>query len=171
MQKGIGTIHILVILALLVLAGSVGYIYLQPAIETTTPQSSSVPASPDETANRKTYKNEIQDLLNKQCQALSSKSLGLLISTIDQSNINVFQEYKQSVEILLSMTDSVIKCQYEIQGIQLNENVKDLIAETAEKGALEIRLIDGSTKMIEDSNISHVGKYIKIGEEWKQIIQ
>lgn len=66
MQKGIGTIQILVILALLILAGSLGYVYLQPkqeapkplesepAIETTT----SVPVPSDETANWKTYQDD-----------------------------------------------------------------------------------------------------------------
>jgi CRISPR/Cas system-associated endonuclease/helicase Cas3 len=118
------------------------------------------------------YENEIQDLLNKQCEALSNKDLGLLISTIDQGNINVFEEYRQSVEILLSMTDVVVECQYEIQHVQFSENSEKLIliAETTERGDLQIRLIDGSTKIIEDPSVSNVGKYIKIGEEWKQII-
>jgi hypothetical protein len=118
------------------------------------------------------YENEIQDLLNKQCEALSNKDLGLLISTIDQGNINVLEEYRQSVEILLSMTDVVVECQYEIQHVQFSENSEKLIliAETTERGDLQIRLIDGSTKIIEDPSVSNVGKYIKIGEEWKQII-
>jgi len=55
MQKGIGTIHILVILALLVLAGSVGYVYYWQqkniAPQPPAPQS-------DETATWKTYSNE-----------------------------------------------------------------------------------------------------------------
>lgn len=33
MQKGIGTIHILVILALLILVGSIGYVYMYPKKE------------------------------------------------------------------------------------------------------------------------------------------
>ena len=117
------------------------------------------------------YKSEIQSLLNKQCQAITNKNLGLLIGTMDQSNMNLFQEYKQSVEILLAMTNSVIKCQYKIQDIQFYGDAENVIAETNEKCDLEIKLIDGSTKIMEDPNVSHTGRYIKTGEEWKQIIQ
>ena len=67
-------------------------------------------------------KNEIQDLLNKQCQALSNKDLKTLISTVDQTNTDLFQEYTKSTDILLSLIGSVIKCRYEIQDIQFNKD-------------------------------------------------
>lgn len=188
-QKGLSLVGIIIVLVIVGLIAGGLYFYLSnqapgtPKIteKTTNPEGTIPPSEEKNGGEAKTkldlgqdsekYKNEIQNLLNNQCQAISGKNLGLLIGTMDQSNMNLFQEYKQSVEILLAMTDSVIKCQYKIQDIQFYRDAENLIAETTEKGDLEIKLIDGSTKMIEDPNVSHVGKYIKIGEEWKQIIQ
>ena len=69
MQKGIGTIHILIILGLLVLAGSIGYVYygqqknigpqpVESGRQTTVPQPSPLPPQSDETTNWKTYRND-----------------------------------------------------------------------------------------------------------------
>ncbi|MCK5027612.1 MAG: hypothetical protein KAS07_04285 [Candidatus Pacebacteria bacterium] len=115
-------------------------------------------------------KDEIQNLLNKQCEALSNKDLELLVSTMDPSDVDAFWEYEQSVEILLSMMDSVVVCQYDVQDIQFDESGESLFAETSERGDLQILLIGGSTKIIEDPNVLRVGMYTKVGEEWKQII-
>lgn len=188
-QKGLSLVGVIIVLVIVGLITGGLYFYLSnqaPEIPKITEKAtkSEGTISPSQEKNEgeiktrldlgqdsEKYKNEIQNLLNKQCQAISGKNLGLLISTMDQSNMNLFQEYKQSVEILLAMMDSVIKCQYKIQDIQFYRDAENLVAETTEKGDLEIKLINGSTKMIEGPNVSHAGKYIKIGEEWKQIIQ
>jgi len=175
MNCAFSKIAILIIFLAIVAGGIFAWQYLGQKTEIETPKAETpkeeIRTEPNLVQNSEKYKNEIQDLLNKQCQALSSKNSGLLFNTIDQSNADAFKDYKQSVEILLSMTNSVIKCQYEIKDIQVGKNAENLIAQTTEKGDLKIQLIDGSTKVIENPNISHAGKYIKTGEEWKQIIQ
>lgn len=184
LQKGFIAPVILVIVALLVIGGGV-YIYKNnkvevPAVDTGTQQTSTqtppVTQPIASTTNKSTQvsdeknKNDIQDLLHRQCQALTNKDLKALTDTIDQSNASLFQKYKKSVEILLSMTSSVISCQYEIKDIQFKETAGSMIAEATEKGDLKIKLIDNSIKIIENPNVLIKEKYIFSNNKWRQII-
>ncbi len=185
-QKGFIAPVILVIIALLVIGGGV-YVYKSKKVETPavvdtgtqqtdiqTPPVSTQPVA--STTSKSTLvsdeknKNDIQDLLRRQCQALSNKDTKALFDTIDQSNASLFQKYKKSVEILLSMTSSVVSCQYEIKDIQFKETTGGLIAEATEKGDLKIKLIDNSIKIIENPNILIKEKYIFSNNKWRQII-
>jgi len=185
-QKGFILPALLVVLALLIIGGGV-YVYKSKKVETPavvdtgtqqtdiqTPPVSTQPVA--STTSKSTLvsdeknKNDIQDLLRRQCQALSNKDTKALFDTIDQSNASLFQKYKKSVEILLSMTNSVVSCQYEIKDIQFKETTGGLIAEATEKGDLKIKLIDNSIKIIENPNVLIKEKYIFSNNKWRQII-
>jgi|SRR3989344_5516994 len=184
-QKGFIAPVFLVIIALLVIGSGV-YIYKNkkvevPAVVDTGTQQTNTQTPPvtqpvANTTGKSTQvsdeknKNDIQDLLRRQCQALSSKDTKALIDTIDQSNASLFQKYKKSVEILLSMTSSVVSCQYEIKDIQFKETTGGLTAEATEKGDLKIKLIDNSIKIIENPNVLIKEKYIFSNNKWRQII-
>ena len=184
-KKGFIVQVLLVIIALLVVGGGV-YIYENkkaevPAVVDTGTQQTNTQTPPvtqpvANTTGKSTQvsdeknKNDIQDLLRRQCQALSSKDTKALIDTIDQSNASLFQKYKKSVEILLSMTSSVVSCQYEIKDIQFKETTGGLTAEATEKGDLKIKLIDNSIKIIENPNVLIKEKYIFSNNKWRQII-
>ena len=184
-QKGFIAPVFLVIIALLVIGSGV-YIYKNkkvevPAVVDTGTQQTNTQTPPvtqpvANTTGKSTQvsdeknKNDIQDLLRRQCQALSSKDTKALIDTIDQSNASLFQKYKKSVEILLSMTSLVVSCQYEIKDIQFKETTGGLTAEATEKGDLKIKLIDNSIKIIENPNVLIKEKYIFSNNKWRQII-
>ena len=178
LQKGFIAPVLLIIVALLVIGGGV-YIYKNNKVEApvavdtgtqqTNIQTPPVAMQPTQASDEKNKIN-IQDLLRRQCQALSNKDSKALIDTIDQSNTSLFQKYKKSVEILLSMTSSVVSCQYEIKDIQFKETAGGLIAEATEKGDLRIKLIDNSIKIIENPNVLIKEKYIFSNNQWKQII-
>lgn len=180
LQKGFIAPVLLVIIALLVIGGGV-YVYENrkveaPAVVDTETQQSNQQETNTQTPPVSTKpvdeknKIDIQDLLRRQCQALSNKDTKALIDTIDQSNASLFQKYKKSVEILLSMTSSVVSCQYEIKDIQFKETSSGLIAEATEKGDLKIKLIDNSIKTIENPNVLIKEKYIFSNNKWRQII-
>ena len=184
-QKGFIAPVFLVIIALLVIGSGV-YIYKNkkvevPAVVDTGTQQTNTQTPPvtqpvANTTGKSTQvsdeknKNDIQDLLRRQCQALSSKDTKALIDTIDQSNASLFQKYKKSVEILLSMTSSVVSCQYEIKDIQFKERTGGLKDEATEKGDLKIKLIDNSIKINENPNVLIKEKYIFSNSKWRQII-
>ncbi len=190
LQQGFILPALLVVIALLVIGGGI-YVYESKKSEIRTVIDNGTQQSDQQQVNTQTppvtqpvanttgkstqvsdekNRNDIQDLLRRQCQALSSKDTKALIDTIDQSNASLFQKYKKSVEILLSMTSSVVSCQYEIKDIQFKETTGSLTAEATEKGDLKIKLIDNSIKVIENPNVLIKEKYIFSSNKWRQII-
>ena len=108
------------------------------------------------TVDKVQIQNEIQVVLDEQCNAIENEDINALMNAFDMESSENYDEMKASWEMSFSEVN-ITKCDMVI----MNLEVKDDVALVEIEGTL---LSDGKTKKFTEKE-----KFRKVGSEWKQV--